>query len=128
MKKSAYILLATLMLLSSCTTVGDIKPGQGSSFEVSDRNYNDIWRASVEVVSRNLTILESDKALGIVKAEKRAGATTWGELIGVFIVPPKTDAKQYTVEVVSKKRLMTQLTGQDWTATIVAGIKAELGM
>jgi hypothetical protein len=34
----------------------------------------------------------------------------------------------YTVEVQSIKRSTVQLTGQDWTQTMISGIKAELGL
>jgi len=32
----------------------------------------------------------------------------------------------YTVEVLSLKRSQLQVTGQDWTTTIISGMKAEL--
>ena len=52
---------------------------------------------------------------------------TWGEVVGVFITPTTPNAHSYNVEVVSLKRSAMQITGQDWTRTVITGIKAELG-
>jgi hypothetical protein len=53
---------------------------------------------------------------------------TWGEVVDVFLRPPQPGASVYIVEVQSLKRVRGQVTGQDWTASISAGIKSELGM
>lgn len=42
--------------------------------------------------------------------------------------PASSAAAVYTVEVQSLKRSRAQITGQDWTTTMVSGIKAELGI
>lgn len=54
--------------------------------------------------------------------------TTWGEVVGIFVHPTSKGAPVYTVEVESLKRSSLQITGQDWTATMISGIKAELGL
>ena len=123
--------LATLLVLAlaGCATIGSLRPGSGgSTFEIYDRNYDVIWKAAVRVASRSLTIVESNKDAGTIKAEARAGMTTWGEVVGIFIVPAGKGEKKYTVEVLSLKRSRAQLTGQDWEPTIIAGMKAELDM
>ena len=89
--------------------------------------YDQIWKAVVTTASRNLTIVESNKETGTLRAEKGAGLTTWGEVVGVFVRPSRNGAPVYTVEVQSLKRSKLQITGQDWTSTMISGIKAELG-
>ena len=86
-----------------------------------------MWRAANAVASRSLTIVESSKGTGTLRAEKGVGLTTWGEVVGIFIRPSVNGAPVYTVEVQSLKRSRFQITGQDWTLTVVAGMKAELG-
>lgn len=116
-----------LMLISGCATTDSLKAGTGgSSFEIRGKTYDEIWKAVVKTASRNLTITESDKASGTLKAEKAVGMTTWGEVVGIFVRPASNGAPVYTIEVQSLKRSMFQLTGQDWTTTIIAGVKAEL--
>jgi len=95
---------------------------------VRGKSYDEIWKASVRAMSNGLIIVESDKASGVIKSEARAGMATWGEVIGLFIQPPHADAVTYEVEVVSKKRMQTQITGQNWEPSIIASVKAELGM
>jgi hypothetical protein len=121
-------ILCLMFLCASCSTVNDLQRGGGTKFLVQNRSYDKIWQASILVVSRQLTIVETDKSTGTIKAEKGAGVTTWGEVVGVFISPDETDRHAFVVEVESLKRDSAQITGQDWTLTIIEGIKAELGV
>lgn len=120
------VLMAFINL--GCATIGSLKPGteKGYKFIIEDKTYDEIWKAAIKAVTRSLTIVESNKELGIIKAEKGAGLFTWGEVAGVFIAPPNIKSSRYQVEVVSEKRAKGQITGQDWTLNIVEGIKAEL--
>ncbi len=114
------------ILFSGCNTIDSVQPGKGQKFSVAARSYDQVWKAAVTVVSRQLTIVEESKASGSIKAESKAGLTTYGEVVGVFIRPAGVNATSYEIEVVSLKRDAIQITGQNWTNTMVAGIKAEL--
>jgi len=125
----AFLIGFTCFLLAGCATVGGLAPGSGgSTFEVHGRSYDDVWKASVRAMSNGLTIVESDKASGVIKAEARAGMATWGEVVGLFVQPPNAGSSVYTVEVISKKRMQTQITGQNWEPSVIANVKAELGL
>lgn len=116
------------LALAGCATVDTLQPGTGgSSFEVKGKSYDEVWRAATLTASRSLTIVESSKETGTIRAEKGVGVTTWGEVVGIFVRPAAPGASVYTVEVQSLKRSRLQLTGQDWTMTMISGIKAELG-
>lgn len=118
-----------ILVLAACATTDSLQPGAGgSTFEVRGKSYDDIWKAVVTVAGRSLTIVESDKSAGVLKAEKGVGLTTWGEVVGIYVRPATGGATSYTVEVQSLKRSRAQITGQDWTTTMVSGIKAELGI
>ena len=118
-----------ILVLAACATTDSLQPGAGGSpFEVRGKSYDDIWKAVVTVAGRSLTIVESDKSAGVLKAEKGVGLTTWGEVVGIYVRPATGGATAYTVEVQSLKRSRAQITGQDWTTTMVSGIKAELGI
>lgn len=126
MKKLLIGLIIGFSLLG-CTTTDSLQKGQGgASFEVHGKTYDEIWKAVVRTSTRSLTIVESNKEAGILKAEKGAGLATWGEVVGVYVTPAKNGAKFYTVEIQSSKRATYQITGQDWTMTIKSGILAEL--
>ena len=123
------LLVCSLFALAGCATTDSLQPGTGgTSFEVRGKSYEEVWKAAVTVAGRSLTIVESNKEAGILKAEKGVGLTTWGEVVGIYIRPARSGAAVYTVEVQSLKRSKAQLTGQDWTTTMVSGIKAELGI
>jgi len=121
------ICLFVVLAISGCATISSLQPGTGgSTFEVRGKSYDEIWKAVVRTASRSLTIVESNKEAGNLRAEKEAGMATWGEVIGIFVRPAKNGAQVYSVEVQSLKRSRVQITGQDWTSTMIAGIKAEL--
>lgn len=125
------VYLASLaLLLSGCATASGLQPATGDSrsFVVEGKTYDEIWTAARKAVLRHLTaIVESDKVRGRLTAEQKAGLFTWGEVVGVFITPADMPSPRYTVEVVSQKRLRGQVSGQDWTPTILEAIKTELG-
>lgn len=123
------VVSAVLLALAGCATTDSLQPGTGgSTFEVRGKSYDEVYRAAVRAVRSNLTLVESNKETGTIKAESRAGMSTLGEVVGVFIRPPQSGATVYVVEVQSLKRSRAQITGQDWTASVIAGIKAELDM
>lgn len=120
---SAFVFLT----LAGCATVDTLQPGTGgSTFEIRGKTYDEVWKAVIRTAGRSLTIVESNKETGTLRAEKGVGVATWGEVVGVFVRPTKNGAPSYTVEVQSLKRAMLQLTGQDWTTTLKSGIQAEL--
>ena len=125
------VLMALLMvgIITGSVTIGSLQPGSGgSTFEVHGKTYDEIWKASVRAMSNNLTIIESDRASGTIKSEARAGMATWGEVVGLFIRPTSAETDKYTVEVQSTKRMRAQVTGQNWEPSVIANIKAELGI
>lgn len=125
--KKVFVFTLTLLMLSACSTVDSLGKGRGgSTFEVKAKSYDEVWKAAVRTASRSLTIVESNKDDGVLKAEKGAGLSTWGEVVGIFITPTKNGASSYTIEIQSLKRASGQITGQDWTMTMKSGIIAEL--
>ncbi|MFH1932487.1 MAG: hypothetical protein ABIN18_12980 [Pseudomonadota bacterium] len=121
------ICLFVALSISGCATIDTLQPGTGgSTFQVHGKSYEQIWKAVVRTASRSLTIVESNKETGTLRAEKGAGMATWGEVVGIFVRPTNNGAPVYTVEVQSLKRSRVQITGQDWTTTMISGIKAEL--
>lgn len=124
MKMILSVLL--IFIFTGCATIDSVRPGMGRRIRVEGASYSKLWRAANKVVSQQLAIVSSDQNLGVIKAEKGAGLSTWGEVVGVFITPATEGAKSYEIEVVSEKRSKLQITGQNWEETIVAGIKAEL--
>lgn len=124
---SSLVLAGLLICLPGCNTIDSVKPGKGVTFRVNGKSYDQVWKASVAVMSRQLTLVEDSKGQGFIRAEAKAGLTTYGEVVGVFITPAGPSTSGHSIEVVSLKRSAMQITGQDWTRTVITGIKAELG-
>jgi hypothetical protein len=118
-----YVVVA----ISGCSTIDSLEPGTGGqTFQVRGKKYDEIWKAVVRTASHVLTIVDNNKETGTLRAEKAAGIATWGEVVGIFVRPARNGAPVYTVEVQSLTRLAFQITGQDWTTTMISGIQAEL--
>lgn len=114
--------------LSGCATTNTLQPGKDDSakFTVKGKTYDEVWKSSVRAMSNNLTIVERSKEKGFIKSEKGVGLATWGEVVGVFITPANHPSEKYTIEVQSYKRHRLQITGQDWTQTIITAIETDL--
>lgn len=126
MKKIIWILLL-VVVFTGCSTINTLEAGKGGkTFDVHGKTYDEVWAAAVVTASRSLTIVISEKEEGVLKAEKAAGMATWGEVVGIFISPGNSEGESYVVEVQSLKRSTLTITGQDWTNTIIAGMKVEL--
>jgi hypothetical protein len=124
-------IIITLMLslaITGCATKNTLQAGKDDStkFTVTGKTYNEVWKSSVKAMSNNLTIVEKSKENGYIKSEKGVGLTTWGEVVGVFISPANKPSDKYIVEVQSYKRHRLQVTGQDWTQTIITAIETDL--
>lgn len=90
-----------ILLLSGCATTGSLHPGAGTKITIEGKSYDKVWDTSVAAVSNQLTVVESNKDTGVIKAEGEwDGLRLSRALVGVFINPP-TNSDEYTVEVVS---------------------------
>lgn len=127
--KTAMTAFFAVLLMSGCSTIDSVRPGAGgSTFDIQGKTYSQVWNAAIETVSSQLTIVGANRQTGDIRAEKGVGLATWGEVVGVFIRPTIANADIYTVEVQSLKRSALQITGQNWTNTVVEGIKARLDL
>jgi len=126
MKK--FVIALSLLMLAGCATTDSLKPGRAGSekFTVTGKTYDEVWKSSVKAMSNNLTIVEKSKEQGYIKSERGVGIATWGEVVGVFISPANKPSDKYQIEVLSYKRSRLQITGQNWTQTVVTAIETDL--
>lgn len=118
-----------VFLLASCATGDDWQSQSNNSglrFTAQARSYDDVWTASIRSVTRNLTILDENKAQGRIRAESSAGLMTGTEVISVVISPAGRNVPSYMIEVRSS-RSKNLISGPDQTRNVVANIRAELG-
>jgi hypothetical protein len=125
----AYLLSVAAVLAGGCATASRPQPAtsEGRSFVVEARTYDEVWAASRKALLRHLdAIVESDKRLGRMTAERKPGLFTRGEVVRVLITPTSPIPRRYTVEVISEKRTGTLVTGREWGPTIIETMKTEL--
>jgi hypothetical protein len=124
--KEFIIFLIAALQLTACTGIDNVRPdtGEGSKFAVYRRSYDEIWNAAVSVAGQRLTLVETDKHTGIIKAE--ALDSTFGETLGIFINPPREGEKRYVVEVLSLLKNRPQIPGQDAEPKVIDAIKTKL--
>jgi hypothetical protein len=124
--KGIIVFLIAVLQLTGCTGIDSVRPdtGEGSKFAVYRKSYDEIWNAAVSVAGQRLTLVETDKHTGIIKAE--ALDSTFGETLGIFINPPREGEKRYVVEVLSLLKNRPQIPGQDAEQPVIDAIKAKL--
>ena len=129
MKRVACITFVIIVFfIHGCATIGSINPGSGSTFTVKEKSYEEIWESAVRTMTNDLSLAKSNKDTGIIKSKASVGVASWGAVVGLFIKPPKKNQDEYIVEVVSKKRMQTQITGPNWEKRIITNMKAELSI
>jgi|GEM_PF-1600541 len=124
--RGVIVFLIAALQLTGCTGIDSVRPdtGEGSKFTVYRRSYDEIWNAAVSVAGQRLTLVETDKRTGMVKAE--ALDSTFGETLGIFINPPRDGEKKYVVEVLSLLKNRPQIPGQDAEPQVIDDIKTKL--
>ena len=117
--------IATLQM-PGCANIDSIKPdtGEGSKVTIYRHSYDEIWNAAIDVVGSRLTIVKSDKSMGLIKAE--AKESTFGEAVGVFITPNTEGQNKYIVEVLALLKHRPQVPGQDSEPAIINALKSKL--
>jgi hypothetical protein len=126
--KGFILILIAILQLTGCTGIDSVRPdtGEGSKFSVYLRSYDDIWNVALSVAGQRLTLVETDKRTGIIKAE--ALDSTFGETLGIFINPPRDGEKKYVVEVLSLLKHRPQIPGQDGEPQVIDDIKTKLAI
>ena len=126
MAKFGAVLVASL-LLAGCRSMADVQPGDGQVATITGRSYDDVWAAAMRVADVHFVIHEQDKAAGVIKAEREQHfMETTGDWVGIFITPPREGSPSYRVEVVKRKKMAAQLTGQDWEKKILRDLQDTL--
>jgi hypothetical protein len=111
------------LLLTGCQSMADVHPGDGRTLTITGRDYDAIWRAAVRVADEHFEIREQDPARGTITGERTITAWGWGAWVGIYITPPTADAGTYTVEVVNRKKLMTNLGEQGWEKKVLRDLQ-----
>lgn len=122
------VLVAWLPVLSLAACVStdslQLSHGDGKSYLIHGKNYEQIWRAATAAMSIDMSIVESHKPSGVIKSKVVNG--TAGKVVGFFIQPTTRDAPHYTVNIVSRKPLQSTPVNRDWEPSVWVDFKKAL--
>ena len=85
-----------------CASVQSLTPGTGSSISVHDRTYSEVWEAGVLATQQHVTIADTNRFSGVIRASSGIGLLSRGEVVAVFIKPAASEASFHSGEVVSR--------------------------
>jgi hypothetical protein len=111
------------VLLAGCQSLSDVRPGDGRTVTITGRSYDAIWQAAVTVADEHFEIHERDQVRGVLTGERTMTFWGAGAWVGIYITPPAAGAAAYTVEVVSRKKLMTNITEQGWEKKVLRDVQ-----
>jgi hypothetical protein len=121
-------LIALLVLTTSCATVDGLRDSKGTgetSYYRADRET--LLDASVIALrDLGLSIEDVREDEGYVLASQGAGVTSYGEVVGVFVRDLSQDTTVRAVEVVSRKRLATNVFAKSWKDDVFGNLEGQL--
>ena len=127
LSRSVALVIVTVAL-AACQSMSSVKPGDGRKTTITGKSYDQIWDATHKVAVEHFQIHEQDKARGVIIGERDMSAWSYGAWVGAFITPPTQGAPTYTVEVVRRKKMTTNVGEQDWEYKMLRDIYRELGL
>lgn len=136
-------LALTLVVLTACTTVDNLKSGvargtmesgfmkttEGLSMTIPNRSYAEVWAAAEKAMrAQGLTVVSLDQTSGVLRSANRNVFRLDAAYVGIFITPPTPGAASYTVEVSKILKNRTNIdTGTDFEVTLLRAIQADVG-
>ncbi len=122
MKIKAQLIWVAFLLgilgLTGCTTVNTAAKAQGSGEQVIYKApFEVVWTAmptSITNVGLKLVSVDADKHVFLAK--HGISGWSWGENVAIFV--EKIETNKTSVEVATKRKLVTNITAQEWDEPI----------
>ena len=126
MRRSIPQICLFLAVLAGCASTETVKEARGQGVSrVYEAAYESVYNATLEAAkSKNLEVVESDKATGRLVLSHGVTLWSWGERIAVFIARKGSTGTE--VEIVSKPVLSPLNFPPDWQKILLDQIDIEL--
>jgi hypothetical protein len=114
----SIVLMVGILGLTGCTSVSTAARARGSGERVVyNAAFDELWVAVPEVITNvGLQYISEDKDKHMFLAKRGITGWSWGESVAIFV---EQIAKGKTsVEVITKRKLITNITAQDWDGPI----------
>jgi len=116
--RSVFLVLIALHL-GACTSLSDVREsrGQGKS-RTFDHSFDVVWDAiPIAMNEVDISVVGQSKTDGYYLGSREMTAFSWGERVAVFV--DSVSAMRTTVEVVSKRRLQTNITAKNFEDSLI---------
>ena len=129
MKRSIFLVSFLAVFLSGCAstqTANEVKEAQGQGVSrVYQYAFDPVYNAALAAAkTKELEVVENDKAKGRLLLSHGTTMMSWGEKIAVFVTPVSDTSTK--VEVVSKPVMSTLNFPPDWPKILLDRIDTEL--
>lgn len=104
--------------LTGCTSLNTAAKAQGSGEQVIYKaSFDEVWAAMPDVIkAAGLQYVSANRDEHIFLARRGITGWSWGENIAIFV--EQIENEKTSVEVVTKRELVTNITAQDWAGPI----------
>ena len=104
--------------LAGCTSLNTAEKAQGSGEQVVYKApFDEVWAAMPEVITNaGLQFVSANNDKHVFLAEHGVSGWSWGENVAIFV--GKIESEKTSVEVITKRKLVTNITAQDWDGPI----------
>ena len=126
--KTAVVLLMTTVAIVGCQSMSSVRPGDGRKVTITGKSYDEVWGAAQKVCNEHFEIREQDKTRGIIIGEREVHWSDAGAWVGTYIAPTTPGSSAYIVEVVRRKKVVTNVNVRDWEYKVLRDIYRELGL
>jgi hypothetical protein len=122
MKIKTQFILVTFLLgclaLTGCTTVNTAANAQGSGEKVIYKaSFDEVWEVMPAIISGvGLELVSANQEQHVFLAKNGISTWSWGENVAIFV--GKVETNRTCVEVITKRKLVTNITAQEWDAPI----------
>lgn len=121
--KNILVLGLVTILLGSCSTLEGTHQAKGTGTkQIYTSSHDKTWDATVcSLKAQKLTIVKESKSENYILAQNGMTAFSFGENIAVFV--REISKNKNEVEIVSKRKMQTNIFAPEWSNKVLAGIQ-----
>ena len=122
-----FTVVLGVFLLAGCASLGTVSNARGHGHSrIYNFPYQKVWEAAPKTMSAlNLSIGAIDEKEGKIVADTPITGFSYGEVVAVFV--DKVDETHTRVEVVSRKKLATNIFAYSYQDRILDDLSRQLG-
>jgi hypothetical protein len=123
---SLACLVSLSSMLTGCTSIGDVRDSRGKGLQRTyEASYDMVWEIVPAAMNDvDLAVVGQSEQDGYVLGSRGMTAFSWGERVAVFL--ERAGLSSTLVEVVSKKRLETNITAKNFERALHDAIDSRL--